>query len=133
MRIQSGTPKHPVNPPQFESLLDETELHVILGVNPQQPANDLLLVVKELAQFGVAAQTQAKQLFASRTFGSWMASTTILVHGDFDMTGPYDEQIIVLYYFCGLHASRHNWNGRSNSKHPRKEERPCISVVPEHY
>jgi hypothetical protein len=114
--------------------LDEIELHDILGVSPQQPANDLLLVVKELTHFGVAAQTQAQQLFASRTFASWMASTEpaiMLVHGNFDITGPgritalsvlcamfalelrrsttaNDEQIIVLHYFCGLHASRHN-------------------------
>ncbi len=120
--------------PRFEPLLDEIELHDILGVSPQQPANDLLLVVKELAQFDVAAQTQAQQLFASRTFASWMASAEpaiMLVHGNFDITGPgritalsvlcamfalelrhsttaNDEQIIVLHNFCGLHASRHN-------------------------
>ncbi|KUL82565.1 hypothetical protein ZTR_09374 [Talaromyces verruculosus] len=128
----SGNSSAPPFSAGVEYLLDQIELHEILGVSPQYPTNDLQLVLKELSQFGVSAQSQAQQLFTSRVFASWMASVEpaiMLVHGNFD-SGPgritalsvlcalfalelrsssaKDGQVIVLHYFCGLHGSRYN-------------------------
>ncbi|KAJ5959953.1 uncharacterized protein N7479_007103 [Penicillium vulpinum] len=117
-----------------EPLLDELELHDILGVSPQHPTNDIQLILKELDQFTSSAQAQAQQLFASPAFTSWMASTqptSLLVHGNFAESGPgrinplsilcamlalqlrrnsnaEKKPTIILHYFCGLHGSRHN-------------------------
>ncbi|KAF4760086.1 hypothetical protein HAV15_005618 [Penicillium sp. str.  len=117
-----------------EPLLDELELHEILGVSPQHSTNDIQLILKELDQFSFLAQAQAKQVFASPTFTSWMASTqptSLLVYGNFADSGPgritplsilcamlalqlrrnsnaESKPTIILHYFCGLHGSRHN-------------------------
>ena len=117
-----------------EPLLDELELHDLLGVSPQHPINDIQIILKELDQFGSSAQAQAQQLFASPAFASWMASiqpTSLLVHGNFPESGPgritplsilcamltlqlhrnsnaENKQTIILHHFCGLHGSRHN-------------------------
>ncbi|KAJ5410654.1 uncharacterized protein N7487_005013 [Penicillium crustosum] len=117
-----------------DPLLDELELHDILGISPQHSTNDIQLILKELDQFSFLAQAQAKQLFASPAFTSWMASiqpTSLLVHGSFAESGPgritplsilcamfalqlrrnsnaENKPTIMLHYFCGLHRSRHN-------------------------
>ncbi|KGO73981.1 hypothetical protein PITC_040010 [Penicillium italicum] len=119
---------------KLEPLLDELELHDILGVSPQRPTNDMQLILKELGQFSSSAQAQAQQLFTSPAFTAWMASTqptSLLVHGNFAESGPgritplsilcamlalqlrrnsdaENKPTIVLHYFCGLHGSRRN-------------------------
>lgn len=120
--------------PNLEPLLDELELHDMLGVSPQHSFNDIQLILKELDQFSSSAQAHAQQLFTSSAFTSWMASrrpSSLLVHGNFSESGPgritplsilcamfslhlrrnsnpENKSIIILHYFCGLHGSRYN-------------------------
>ncbi|KAJ5935486.1 hypothetical protein N7466_005033 [Penicillium verhagenii] len=124
----------PRPPLKLDPLLDELELHDILGVSPQHLTSDIQLILKELDQFTSLAQAQAQQLFTSPAFKSWMASThptSLLVHGNFAESGPgritplsvlcamlalqlrrninaESKPTIILHYFCGLHGSRRN-------------------------
>ncbi|KAL5041338.1 hypothetical protein BDW71DRAFT_217925 [Aspergillus fruticulosus] len=122
----------PPRPSEPEPFLDEVELHDSLGVSHQRVLTEMELVLKELPQFETSAQAQAQQLFSSRAFSDWMASSwpaTLLVHDKFDAPGSgritalsvlcamfalqlrnshRQDQTIVLHHFCGLHRSSHD-------------------------
>ncbi|KAL3428932.1 hypothetical protein BDV09DRAFT_181249 [Aspergillus tetrazonus] len=103
-----------------------------LGVSHQRVLDEMELVIKEQPQFEISAQAQAQQLFSSRAFSSWIASSwpaTLLVHDQFGTPGSgrittlsalcaifalqlrnsdRRDQTIVLHHFCGLHRSSHD-------------------------
>lgn len=130
-----GTPalasSHTSQPQYSQPFLSDADLFYAIGVQVNEPIEDVDHVLKHRDQFGLAAHTQAQQLLSSEQFMGWMKSSraeTLFVKGNFQMIGPgrisglsalcatlslnlsKTTQYIVLRAFCGLHEAQNYQN-----------------------
>ncbi|KAK5798239.1 hypothetical protein VI817_004530 [Penicillium citrinum] len=97
-------------PQQPQPFLSDSELYHSLGLQVNEPIEDVDQVLKHRDQFDIATHTQAQQLLSSEQFMGWMKSPlaeTLLVKGNFQMAGS--GRISVLSTLCAtlsLHLSR---------------------------
>jgi hypothetical protein len=123
--------------PQYypQPFLSDTDLFHAIGVQVNEPIEDVDHVLRHRDQFDIAAQTQAQQLLSSEDFMRWMKSSlaeTLFVKGHFQIVGPgrvsvlstlcatlslnlsKNTHYIVLHAFCGLHEAHSHQNDGPN-------------------